>query len=70
MPNEMSKKATQAVEKATGKLFCTNCNEMRLKQGGVWKIMQNGTRRRFKCAQCVENQKNRTAAAASTATIS
>jgi hypothetical protein len=68
MANELSKAATQAAAKVTGQLYCTNCASLRPKEGGIWKIMQNGTRRRFKCAQCVENQKNRTAAAASNVT--
>lgn len=68
MPNEMSKQATMAAAKVTGQMYCTNCASIRPKEGGIWKIMDNGRRRRFKCGQCVENQKARTFAAASIAT--
>jgi hypothetical protein len=70
MANELSKAATKAAERVTGQLFCTNCASVRPKEGGIWKIMNGGTRRRFKCAQCVENQRQRTLAAASSATTS
>ena len=68
MPNELSKQATEAAARVTGQMYCTNCASIRPKAGGIWKIMDQGRRRRFKCAQCVANQKARMTAAASIAT--
>lgn len=68
MANELQKHVTKRVEELTGRIWCSNCQSTRPKEGGIWKILSDGKRRRFKCLQCQENHKRRTAEAASTVT--
>ena len=49
---------------ATGKRYCTNCNSTRPAEGGVWKILNNGRNRRWKCQSCYEKNIARAASTA------
>lgn len=55
------KQLTKATENATSTRFCSNCNMTRNGQGGTWKIIQGGLRRRWKCEECTIVQKQKAA---------
>lgn len=57
--NWESKLLTKATENATNTRFCSNCNMTRNAQGGTWKIIQGGLRRRWKCEECTIVQKQK-----------
>jgi hypothetical protein len=59
MANELQKHATKMAAEVTGKMFCSNCQMTRAKEGGIWKVTADRMRRRWTCAGCVENYKNR-----------
>ena len=60
-------KARQAATSITGQRFCTNCRMNQRAEGGLWKTVNNGRNRRWKCQLCVDSQIR---AAASNADIS
>jgi hypothetical protein len=53
MPNELQKHVTRKAEEITGRQWCSHCQMTRPKEGGEWKILEGGKRRRWKCQSCV-----------------
>lgn len=68
MANELQRYMTRKMVELTGTMWCSHCQHSRPKDKGIWKTMADGKRRRWKCAQCVENHKKRILERASTAT--
>lgn len=68
MANELQRYMTKKITEITGTMWCSHCQHTRPKDGGTWKTLQDGKRRRWKCAQCVENHRKRMADRASTVT--
>lgn len=66
MPNELQKHVTRKAEEITGRQWCSHCQMTRPKEGGEWKILEGGKRRRWKCQSCVTAQKERAARIAGT----
>jgi hypothetical protein len=61
MPNKLQKYITTKSVEITGTMWCSHCQHSRPKEGGVWKTLTDGKRRRWKCATCTENQRQRMA---------
>lgn len=55
MPNQFQKILTQKINNLTGTMWCSHCQAVRKREGGRWAVTKNGRRKRWKCAQCVEN---------------
>lgn len=68
MANELQKYVTKKTIEITGRQWCSHCQMTRPKDGGIWKTIDGGKRRRWKCLQCVEAHKKRMAERASTVT--
>ena len=52
MPNYLQKHLTEKLADVTGKLFCTHCQVHQDRNGGSWKLTNNGRNRRWRCAKC------------------
>lgn len=59
MADKINKHVTAKLAELVGERYCSNCATQRPKEGGVWQTYNNGLNRRWKCAQCVQNAKNR-----------
>jgi hypothetical protein len=59
MPNELQAKITKRLEEITGQRFCTSCQLRQAVERGTWINSANGLRRRWKCAGCIQRQKER-----------
>lgn len=58
---KMNVAMTNACQVATGKRHCSNCFSVRAVEGGRWIVAAGGTRRRWTCAECDQNAKEREA---------
>lgn len=59
MPSADYKKATQAAATITGSRWCGQCQMNRTVEGGVWKSLNGGQRRRWMCSSCTQRQVER-----------
>jgi hypothetical protein len=59
MPNDYQAKITKRLEEVTGRRFCSSCQSHQEVDKGVWTPLANGLRRRWKCFNCLERQKQR-----------
>jgi hypothetical protein len=59
MASEMYRKATQAAATITGSRWCGQCQMNRTVEGGVWKSLNGGQRRRWMCSSCIQRQVER-----------
>jgi hypothetical protein len=48
-----AKHLTEAAAGATGKRFCSHCQQHKQSIGGFWRLMNNGKNRRWLCSACV-----------------
>jgi transposase-like protein len=63
---EVSRQITAAMHSITGKRWCSHCQLSKKVEGGTWKSVASGTRRRWKCVDCVERARQRRATTADT----
>lgn len=60
-PNETYRQVIKADRTISGQMFCSHCQARRPSAGGIWKIVNNGKNRRWKCSDCVARAKARAA---------
>ena len=63
---EVSRQITAAMHSLTGKRWCSHCQTSKKVEGGIWKSVANGTRRRWKCVECYQRALDRRATTADT----